>query len=163
MGCENKIPNQLDAVRDAMPRRFPNAKLVKGMLQSCFDWSFGRTILSAVKATLTILLTLLLAGAPAVFTPSAIAPFVTASADCACPACPKASCCACQAAPPASAPSPVAPAPASSQQQTQLLAAIGPALLVLPVRNARDLLPAPFSSLRLASVPLYTWNCAYLI
>jgi hypothetical protein len=81
---------------------------------------------------------------------------------CGCCACKKMDCCIAQ---PASAPEPIPATPvrAQSQNNLQLVAVVASLLLPTDGTPAQKISFAPSASFSTISVPLYEWNCSYLI
>jgi hypothetical protein len=81
---------------------------------------------------------------------------------CGCCACKKMDCCVAQ---PASTPEPVPAAPVRTQSQNnaQFIAVVASLLLQTDSAPAPKISSAPSASFPLTSVPLYEWNCSYLI
>jgi len=82
---------------------------------------------------------------------------------CGCCACKKMDCCVAQQ--PTSTPQsvPVAPSRAESQNQLQIIATVVSLLLQSDKSPVQKISLAPSASLEMTSVPLYQWNCSYLI
>jgi len=85
-----------------------------------------------------------------------------ASQKCGCCSCKKQNCCVTQ---PTSAPEPIPAAPtrAISQTHLQFIAAFVSLLLQAPEKAALPVSFSPSAAPVLAAVPLYDWNCSYLI
>jgi len=112
------------------------------------------------KTVFAILASVLLVGTQSV---SAFAEKASAKSQlCGCCACKKIDCCVAQ---PASAPDPIPAAPvrAQSQNSSQLIAVVALALLQTESTSAQEISFAPSASFPMTSVPLYEWNCSYLI
>jgi hypothetical protein len=112
------------------------------------------------KTVFAILASVLLAGTQSV---SAFAEKSPAKSQvCGCCACKKMDCCVAQ---PSSAPEPIpaAPARAQSQNNLQFVAVVASLLLQADSAPAPKISSVPSASFPLTSVPLYEWNCSYLI
>ncbi len=113
-----------------------------------------------LKTTFVILASVMLVGTQTVFAVQPVTP--TKSQVCGCCACKKMDCCVAQ---PTSVPQPVPASPVRtvSQDNLQIIAAVVSMLLPDREKIAEPISFAPFSSLHIAHVPLYEWNCSYLI
>lgn len=86
----------------------------------------------------------------------------SASQECGCCSCKRLNCCVTQ---PTSAPEPIPATPtrAVSQTHLQFIVTFVSLLLQAPEKAASPVSFSPSASTDLAAVPLYDWNCSYLI
>jgi hypothetical protein len=116
--------------------------------------------MTIAKTTFAILASFLLVGSQSVFafgqSPS------PESQECGCCSCKKMDCCVAQ---PTSTPQPIPAAPARtvSQNNLQIIAMAVSLILQTPDKIAEPISFSPVSSFAVTDVPLYEWNCSYLI
>jgi hypothetical protein len=113
-----------------------------------------------LKTAFAILSSVLLVGAQPVF--AAGQNSSPTSKECDCCSCKQMNCCMAQ---PNSTPQPIptAPARAVSQNTFQIIAAANALLLQLPETASKQIAFASSASPKVTDVPLYEWNCSYLI
>ncbi len=112
---------------------------------------------------LTILFSVLLTGAQTVFTADVICSAQSVKAKCACAHCEKKTNCCLSPSVPGPNPLSVPPASNASGNPLHLLLAVVSQLLTRPAPLAPASLPQSSFAPKTTDVPLYQWNCSYLV